>query len=102
MNHSPRHSHILSILEEEGTITISALAQRLAVRRETVRREVRRRAARGARIRMHGAIGRPAVVGEAPFEKRMEENRAAKEAIARLTAATIADSQSIRMYTGTT
>ena len=102
MNHSPRRSQILSLLEEEGTISISELAQRLAVSLETVRRDVKPLVAQGRLIRMHGAVGLPSVVGEAPFEKRMGKNRAAKEAIARLAATTIADGQSIMVDTGTT
>ena len=51
---------------------------------------------------MHGAIGLPSVVGEAPFERRMRENADAKRAIARLVAATIHDGDSVMLDTGTT
>src|SRR5690625_2324376 len=102
MNPSPRHSRILALLEEEGTISISELADRLAVSLETVRRDVKPLAARGAVIRMHGAVALPSHVGEAPFEKRRSKNRAAKEAVARLAAETIGDGQSVMLDTGTT
>lgn len=99
---SPRHARILALLEEQGTVSVSALADRLGVSLETIRRDVKPLADQGQVIRMHGAIGLPAVVGEAPFERRMRRNRAAKEAIARRAAASIADGQSVMLDTGTT
>jgi DeoR family transcriptional regulator, glycerol-3-phosphate regulon repressor len=102
MNLSPRHGQILSLLKEEGTISVSALAARLGVSLETVRRDIKPLADRGEIIRMHGVIGLPSMVGEAPFERRMRENRLAKEAIARLAASTIRDGESIMLDTGTT
>jgi DeoR family glycerol-3-phosphate regulon repressor len=99
---SPRHAQILGLLKEEGTIGISDLAVRLGVSLETVRRDIKPLAERGEIIRMHGSIGLPSVVGEAPFERRMRENRQAKEAIARLAASTIRDGESIMLDTGTT
>lgn len=90
------------MLEEQGTVDVSALAETLGVSLETIRRDVKSLAARGQLIRMHGSIGLPAVVGEAPFERRMRKNRAAKEAIARCAAATIGDGQSVMLDTGTT
>ena len=41
MNHSKRHGEILRLLQEEGTITIAALAERLNVSLETIRRDVK-------------------------------------------------------------
>ncbi|WP_366554898.1 DeoR/GlpR family DNA-binding transcription regulator [Aquibaculum sediminis] len=99
---SPRHARILALLEAQGTVSVSTLADRLGVSLETIRRDVKPLADQGQVIRMHGAIGLPAVVGEAPFERRMRRNRAAKEAIARRAAASIADGQSIMLDTGTT
>src|SRR6185312_8281895 len=102
MEYSPRHGQILTLLKEEGTISVGELARRLGVSLETVRRDVKPLAARGEVVRMHGAIGLPSVVSEAPFERRMRENRPAKEAIARLAASTIRDGESIMLDTGTT
>ncbi|EXL02356.1 DeoR/GlpR family DNA-binding transcription regulator [Aquamicrobium defluvii] len=102
MDYSPRHGRILTLLGEEGTIGVSELAQRLDVSVETVRRDIKALAGRGDIVRMHGAIGLPSAVSEAPFERRMRENRQAKEAIARLAASTIRDGESIMLDTGTT
>lgn len=102
MDYSPRHGRILTLLGEEGSIGVSELAQRLDVSVETVRRDIKALAGRGDIVRMHGAVGLPSAVSEAPFERRMRENREAKEAIAKLAASTIRDGESIMLDTGTT
>ncbi|MNL21990.1 Glycerol-3-phosphate regulon repressor [compost metagenome] len=102
MNHSRRHRDILRLLEVDGTLTISDLARRLNVSLETVRRDIKPLASHGAVIKLHGAVCLPSIIGEAPFEKRMRENSAAKKAIACMVAATIRDGDSIMMDTGTT
>jgi DeoR family transcriptional regulator, glycerol-3-phosphate regulon repressor len=101
-NHSKRHTEILRIVGEEGTITIADLATKLEVSPETVRRDVKPLTRDGSVLKMHGAIGLPSVVGEAPFERRMRENAEAKRAIARAVAATIRDGDSVMLDTGTT
>jgi DeoR family transcriptional regulator, glycerol-3-phosphate regulon repressor len=102
MNHSKRHGEILRLLNEEGTITIASLADRLGVSLETIRRDVKPLTSDGSVLKMHGAIGLPAFAGEAPFEKRMRENSDAKRLIARHVARTIQDGESVMMDTGTT
>ncbi|MBX3597784.1 MAG: DeoR/GlpR transcriptional regulator [Rhizobiaceae bacterium] len=100
--HSKRHGEIMRLLQAEGTITVSDLAERLGVSLETVRRDVKPLADEGAVIKMHGAIGLPNLTGEAPFERRMRENAEAKRAIGRHAAGTIRDGDSIMLDTGTT
>lgn len=102
MIHSKRHGEILRLLQEEGTITIASLADRLGVSLETVRRDVKPLTRDGTVVKMHGAIGLPSMTGEAPFERRMRENAEAKRAIARMVAATIRDGESVMLDTGTT
>ncbi len=102
MNHSKRHSEILRIIQEEGTISVAELAEKLGVSLETIRRDVKPMTSEGTVIKMHGAIGLPTLVGEAPFERRMRENAEAKRAIAQLVAATIRDGESVMLDTGTT
>jgi DeoR family glycerol-3-phosphate regulon repressor len=99
---SKRHAEILRMLREEGTVSISVLAARLGVSLETVRRDVKPLSDDGSVVRMHGAVGLAGLGGEAPFERRMRENAAAKRAIARHVAATITDGESIMLDTGTT
>lgn len=102
MNYSRRHGDILNLLREEGTVTIARLAEKLGVSLETVRRDVKPLARNGTVLKMHGAIGLPSVVGEAPFERRMREHADAKRSIAKLVAGTIADGESVMLDTGTT
>ncbi len=102
MNHSKRHGEILRLVQEAGTITIAELAEKLSVSLETVRRDVKPLTNDGSILKMHGAIGLPALAGEAPFERRMREHADAKRAIARAVAATIQDGESIMLDTGTT
>ncbi|RWE58195.1 DeoR/GlpR family DNA-binding transcription regulator [Mesorhizobium sp.] len=102
MMHSKRHGEILRLLQEEGTVTIASLADRLGVSLETVRRDVKPLTTDGSILKMHGAVGLPSMAGEAPFERRMRENADAKRAIARMVAATIRDGESIMLDTGTT
>lgn len=102
MQHSPRHGKILQLLSREGVIGVAELARRLQVSAETLRRDVRAMARRGEVLRMHGSVGLPSVAGEAPFERRLRENRAAKEAIAHTAAATIRDGASVMLDSGTT
>lgn len=102
MSHAKRHSEILRLLQEEGTVTIASLANRLGVSLETVRRDLKPLTQQGTVLKMHGAIGLPDMSGEAPFERRMRDNAEAKRAIARTVAATIHDGESVMLDTGTT
>ena len=102
MNHSKRHRAILTLLQQDGTVTIADLARKLDVSLETVRRDIKPLASEGTIVKMHGAISLPSMTGEAPFEKRMRENSEAKKAIAVAMAATVRDGDSIMLDTGTT
>lgn len=99
---SKRHGEILRLLRDEGTITISDLAARLGVSLETVRRDVKPLTREGKVTKVHGAVGLASHFGEAPFERRMRENAAAKRMIARHVAASIRDGDSLMLDTGTT
>jgi DeoR family glycerol-3-phosphate regulon repressor len=99
---SKRHSAILKILDTEGTVTIAALSEAMGVSFETVRRDVRPLVEGGSVVRLHGAITLSGQLGEAPFRRRMRENAAAKQAIARAVAATVRHGDTMMMDTGTT
>ncbi len=99
---SKRHGDILRLVREHGTMGVAELAHRLGVSLETVRRDVRPLAEDGTLLKMHGAVGLPSAMGEAPFQRRMRENAPAKRAIARAFAATIRDGDSLMFDTGTT
>ncbi|MCD2173440.1 DeoR/GlpR family DNA-binding transcription regulator [Rhizobium sp. C4] len=99
---SKRHGEILKLLEIDGSMAVSDLAERLGVSLETIRRDIKPLAESGAVLRMHGAVALPSALGEAPFEKRMREMSAAKKKIAESVARTIADGESLMLDTGTT
>ncbi|UGX85908.1 DeoR/GlpR family DNA-binding transcription regulator [Phyllobacterium meliloti] len=99
---SKRRGEITKVLQDEGTISISDLANRLGVSLETIRRDVKPLTDEGVIVRTHGAVGLPQHLGEAPFERRMRENAGAKRAIARYVAGTIGNGDSIMLDTGTT
>ena len=97
-----RHGAILKLLEARGALAVGVLSQELGVSTETVRRDIRALVESGAAVRVHGAVGLAGQIGEAPFERRMRENAAAKRAIARAMAERIADGDSLMLDTGTT
>jgi DeoR family glycerol-3-phosphate regulon repressor len=99
---SKRRGEIRRLLQDEGTISISDLAQKLGVSLETIRRDVKPMTDAGAVTRVHGAIGLPQHLGEAPFELRMRENAGPKRLIAQWVARTIQNGESIMLDTGTT
>ncbi len=99
---SKRRGEIRRLLQEEGTISIADLAQKLGVSLETIRRDVKPMTDEGAITRVHGAVGLPQHLGEAPFELRMRENAGAKRLIAQWVAGTIRNGESIMLDTGTT
>jgi DeoR family transcriptional regulator, glycerol-3-phosphate regulon repressor len=99
---SRRHGEILKLLELQGSTSIVAMARQLGVSTETVRRDLRPLVESGSVLRMHGAVGLAGQLGEAPFERRMRENAAAKKAIAHNVASTIRDGDTVMLDTGTT
>jgi len=99
---SRRHSDILRLLELQGSASIAAMARELGVSMETIRRDIRPLVDAGKVLRIHGAVGLAGQMGEAPFERRMRDNAAAKKAIARHVATTIRDGDSLMLDTGTT
>lgn len=99
---SKRHGEILKLLELQGSASIAAIARQLDVSTETIRRDVRPLVESGSVVRIHGAVGLAGQLGEAPFERRMRENAAAKKAIARQVASTVRDGDTLMLDTGTT
>jgi DeoR family transcriptional regulator, glycerol-3-phosphate regulon repressor len=99
---SKRHTELLKILGNEGTIAIADLAARFDVTLETIRRDLKPLADSGRIVKMHGAVCLPGEMAEAPFQKRMRENADAKRLIGKRAASTIKDGDSLMLDTGTT
>ena len=83
-------------------LPIAEVAETLGISAETARRDIRALVDAGSAVRGHGAVGLAGQTGEAPFDRRMRENAAAKRAIARAVAAGIGDGASVMLDTGTT
>lgn len=103
MNRSTlRHQEILTLVREQGNLTVTSLAESLGVSEETIRRDLKPLAQAGHVVKLHGAVTLPQDLSEAPFERRMRENAEAKRAIARHAARLIEDGDSVMLDTGTT
>lgn len=102
MTRTPRQDLIMQLLRTGGSARISDLASRLGVSRETVRRDVAPLAHAGELVKVHGSVRAAMQVSEAPFERRMRENAAAKQRLAAHVAALIEDGDSVMLDTGTT
>jgi DeoR family glycerol-3-phosphate regulon repressor len=97
-----RQAELLKLLDGRGMLPIAEVAEALGISAETARRDIRALVDAGSAVRSHGAVGLAGQTGEAPFDRRMRENAAAKRAIARAVATGIADGASVMLDTGTT
>lgn len=97
-----RQSEILRVVRLRRACRIEELAEQLAVSAETVRRDVRRLAAEGLVLKLHGEVGLPEPLGEPPFQRRMMENRDAKQRIASRVAELVQDGDALMLDTGST
>jgi DeoR family L-fucose operon activator len=82
-----RQNEILRDLQEQGAVSVTALAERFAVTDETIRRDLAKLARSGRVKRTHGgAVLAASDPSEPPFAIRQTANTAAKRAIARAAA----------------
>ena len=87
MSATQRQLEILDVLRTQGSSRIGDLASRLSVSEETIRRNVRRLALQGLVRKVHGGVHLPDLLQEPSFQFRVNEQRDAKERIARRVAA---------------
>lgn len=97
-----RQAEILRIVRAKQTCTISALAETFAVSDETIRRNIAPLIAEGLLTKVHGGVMRPDRLDEAPFQRRMLENREAKRALAACVAELVRDGDSLMLDGGST
>jgi len=102
MHATERQSAIMTAVERAGVAAIGELAGSLGVSDETIRRDVRHLSARGLVRKVHGGVALPEGRHETAFRLRMGERAEAKQAIARATAALVAEGESVLLDTGTT
>ena len=99
---SRHETEIFRLVTLRGSCSIAELADQLGVSDETVRRHVRPLVDRGQVEKVHGGIVMPDRLREAPMERRMGENRAAKQAIASVVASRVDDGDTLMLDTGST
>ncbi len=93
---------IESAVALRGTISISEVSDLLGVSGQTVRRIIKPMVESGLVQKIHGAIKAVENPMTAPFQIRMQHNRAAKAAIAAKLADMVEDGQSLAIDTGST
>ncbi|MCK5924139.1 MAG: DeoR/GlpR transcriptional regulator [Methylococcales bacterium] len=99
---SKHETEILQIARSQGSCTINELARLLSVSDETIRRHVKPLAKKGLVHRVHGGIVLPDQLQEAPYLRRMDENKQAKLHIAQKAAALIQNGESLFLDSGAT
>lgn len=103
MSSTLRHQKLMEIIATHGECSIDRLARELGVSDMTIRRDLQTLSEDGKVLRTHGgAAATQRVSFEFEFLKQIEENRKAKQAIARLAATHIEDGQSVLLDSGTT
>ena len=97
-----RKAEIMRMLRAKQTCTITELAEVFAVSDETIRRNIKPLIAEGLLVKVHGGIMLPDRLDEPPFQRRMQENDAAKQVIAAQVGELVRDGDSLVLDGGTT
>jgi DeoR/GlpR family transcriptional regulator of sugar metabolism len=99
-----RREEILELLIEHGRLAVEELAERFGVTGMTIRRDLSALEAEGLLTRTLGGcvLRGSTAVRERPFDEKRQQNRRAKEAIARAAAGRVEDGSSLYLDTGTT
>ena len=97
-----RKAEIMRMLRAKQTCTITELAEVFAVSDETIRRNIKPLIAEGLLVKVHGGIMLPDRLDEPPFQRRMQENDAAKQVIAAQVGELVRDGDSLILDGGTT
>ncbi len=93
---------IESAIALHGTMTVAEVSDLLDVSAQTVRRIIKPMVASGQVQKIHGAIKATENPMTAPFQTRMQHNRAAKATLAAKVADMVEDGQSLAIDTGST
>ncbi|AVW91198.1 DeoR/GlpR family DNA-binding transcription regulator [Celeribacter baekdonensis] len=102
MARTHRQEQILAFLAARGKAAISSLAEEFEVSDETIRRDLKLLSGEGLVEKFHGGVRLPMPRAEAPFERRLLENAAAKTAIAARTAAHMREGATLLLDNSTT
>jgi DeoR family glycerol-3-phosphate regulon repressor len=102
MTRTYRQEQILALLGARGKAAISVLAEEFSVSDETIRRDLKLLSADGMVEKFHGGVRLPIPRTEAPFDRRLSENAAAKAAIAARTSQHIRDGATLLLDNSST
>ena len=103
MHPNPRQLTLLSVVQEQGSVTVEQLAETLGVTLQTVRRDVQRLADEGLLTRFHGGVRVPSSTTEnIAHQQRENLNAEGKSRIARAVAAAVPNDCSLILNIGTT
>jgi DeoR family transcriptional regulator, glycerol-3-phosphate regulon repressor len=97
-----RQSEILRLVRARQTCTVTELAEAFEVSDETIRRDLKPLIAEGVLIKVHGGVMLPERLDEPPFQRRLEENLAAKRAMAARVCDLVQDGDALILDGGTT
>ncbi|NYI27771.1 DeoR/GlpR family DNA-binding transcription regulator [Sulfitobacter geojensis] len=95
-------AQILHAVNMRGTVSVTELSQILGVSDQTIRRVSQPLVESGELDKVHGALVSNRTASDPPFLARMNQNRSAKVAIARLAAEIVPDGASVAIDTGST
>lgn len=99
---TPRQTEIMRLVRAKQTCTVAELAQLFAVSDETVRRTVKPLIADGLLVKVHGGVMLPDRLDEPPFQRRLIEQRDAKQSVAASVCELVQDGDSLILDSGTT
>ena len=100
---NPRQAGVLAAVDELGSVTVEALAERFGVTLQTVRRDVKLLSGAGLLARFHGGVRLPASTTEnIAYRARQALHDDAKRRIARAVAQAVPDGCSLILNIGTT
>jgi len=97
-----RQARILEVLRRDQLLAVTQLAEALDVSGETIRRDLRLLSAKGLVEKSHGNVRWRDRSEDQPLQRRLLDNMAPKQGIARAIADEISDGESIFLDTGST
>jgi len=97
-----RQQEILSLVQQQGFVSIETLAQNFSVTSQTIRRDINSLCDQQLLTRYHGGAGLSSSVENVDYATRQVMNLEAKQQIAKMTADHIPDRASVFINIGTT
>jgi DeoR family fructose operon transcriptional repressor len=98
-----RHSQILALLEEQGSVKVESLVKLFGVSTETIRRDLEFLEKRGSLTRVYGgAVLEKINDRQLVHKNRIKENIEQKKEIARIAVSLLSDEQTIALNSSTT